>query len=126
MSQPRNVLNGELEPCSLDPATGFQRDGCCRAVPGDTGMHLVCAQVTREFLDFSRSRGNDLSTPRPELDFPGLQPGDRWCLCVDRWREALGANDTPPVVPEATHISVLEYVDLEVLRAYALDSGGAA
>lgn len=116
----RNVLGGELEPCSLDPLTGFHRDGCCRSGPGDVGLHLLCAQVTAEFLDFSRSRGNDLTTPAPEHAFPGLRPGDRWCLCIDRWREALEAGVAPPVVLEATHISVLEYVDLDVLRAHAL------
>jgi uncharacterized protein (DUF2237 family) len=125
MPSARNILGGELEPCSLDPVTGFHRDGCCQSGPGDMGLHLLCAQVTAEFLDFSRSRGNDLTTPVPEHEFPGLKPGDRWCLCIDRWREALDAGVAPPVILEATHISVLEYVDLDVLRAHALDTDPA-
>jgi uncharacterized protein (DUF2237 family) len=84
MGRARNVLGGELKPCSLDPLTGFHRDGCCQTGPGDVGLHLLCAQVTAEFLEYSRSRGNDLITPVPELEFPGLKPGDRWCLCIDR------------------------------------------
>lgn len=106
--------------------TGFYRDGYCRTGPGDHGLHTVCAQVTREFLDFSARRGNDLITPRPELDFPGLEPGDRWCLCVERWREAFEAGCAPPVVLEATHASALEFVNLEDLRAHALDGDAAA
>ncbi|MCA9018491.1 MAG: DUF2237 domain-containing protein [Planctomycetaceae bacterium] len=99
--------------------TGFHRDGCCRSGRGDVGLHLLCARVTAEFLDFSRAHGNDLSTPHPEHRFPGLQPGDRWCLCVLRWKEALEAGCAPPVVLEATHASTLEFVDLAYLQAHA-------
>lgn len=104
--------------------TGFYRDGYCRTGPGDTGLHTVCIEVTAEFLAFSRLRGNDLSTPAPEWEFPGLQPGDRWCLCVSRWKEALEAGVAPQVCLEATHSSVTEWVDLEDLKAHALPSGG--
>lgn len=103
--------------------TGFYRDGCCRTGPDDTGLHLVCAEVTADFLAFSQARGNDLSTPAPAYGFAGLQPGDRWCLCVERWKEALEAGAAPPVVLAATHISTLEFVDLEDLRAHAVPSG---
>jgi len=99
--------------------TGFYRDGCCRTGRDDVGLHLVCAVMTEPFLVFSRSRGNDLVTPHPEYGFPGLAAGDRWCLCVERWREALVAGVAPPVVLEATHIAALEFVDLEDLRAHA-------
>lgn len=118
----RNVLGTPLETCCTDPLTGFLRDGCCRYSPQDPGLHLICAQVTAEFLEFSRARGNDLSTPVPEWGFPGLVPGDRWCLCVQRWQEALAAGVAPPVVLEATHISALEFVSLEDLRAHAIDA----
>ena len=121
MAKAKNVLGTELAECSLSPRTGFYRDGCCNTGPGDTGLHLVCTQVTREFLEFSRARGNDLSTPVPAYQFPGLQPGDRWCLCVLRWKEALRAGRAPRVVLEATHISTLEFVDLEELQAYAVE-----
>ena len=100
--------------------TGFYRDGYCRTGAGDVGLHTVCAQVTSEFLEFSRRMGNDLSTPRPEWDFPGLRPGDRWCLCVNRWREALEAGKAPQVLLESTHESALEFVDLEVLQRHAV------
>ena len=115
----RNVLGGELENCSMSPMTGFYRDGCCRTGPGDVGLHTVCAEMTAEFLTFSRLRGNDLSTPQPDFDFPGLEPGDRWCICVERWKEAFAAGKAPPVVLAATHISVLEFVDLEELERHA-------
>ncbi len=115
----KNVLGGTLEPCSTEPMTGFYRDGCCNTGPGDVGLHLVCAVMTDDFLAFSKSVGNDLSTPRPEWRFPGLKAGDRWCLCVTRWKEALEAGKAPRVVLEATHISSLEYVDLDDLRAHA-------
>ncbi len=121
MSQPRNVLNTELEPCSFEPLTGFYRDGCCRTGRDDIGMHTVCVQATESFLEFSRRVGNDLSTPIPEYDFPGLKPGDRWCLCCLRWKEAFEAGVAPPVYLEGTHISVLEFVDLEVLQDFAID-----
>lgn len=116
----RNVLGGPLEPCSQDPLTGWFRDGCCRTDANDHGRHVVCARMTDVFLAFSTSRGNDLSTPRPEFGFPGLKPGDRWCVCVDRWREALEAGVAPPVVLEATHESALKRVELAELRYHAI------
>jgi len=115
----KNVLGTLLESCCTAPLTGFYRDGLCRTGPDDHGLHTVCAVLTAEFLAFSRGRGNDLVTPRPELRFPGLRPGDKWCLCVQRWKEALLAGLAPPVVLEATHASALEWVDLEDLRAHA-------
>jgi uncharacterized protein (DUF2237 family) len=121
MAMPKNVLGGELESCSTDPMTGFYRDGCCRTGPDDVGLHLVCVEVTDEFLTFSRDRGNDLSTPNAMYQFPGLVSGDRWCLCVERWKEALEAGAAPAVVLGATHISALEFVDLEDLQAHAID-----
>jgi uncharacterized protein len=121
MATAKNVYGTELQDCSQQPLTGWYRDGCCRTGPGDVGLHLVCARVTREFLEFSRERGNDLSTPHPEWDFPGLEPGDQWCLCVQRWQEALHAGVAPPVVLEATHISALEFATLEELEAHAVD-----
>ncbi|MBX3444502.1 MAG: DUF2237 domain-containing protein [Planctomyces sp.] len=108
--------------CSESPLTGYLRTGCCEAASGDLGMHIVCAQMTAEFLAFSRERGNDLSTPAPEFGFPGLKPGDRWCLCAARWQEALEAGMAPPVVLEATHMSAIEFVSLEDLRAHAVDA----
>jgi uncharacterized protein (DUF2237 family) len=122
MPQPKNVLGTELQSCSTDPMTGFYRDGCCRTGPDDFGLHLVCTEVTDEFLAFSKAVGNDLSTPNPMYRFPGLKAGDRWCLCVERWKEALEAGMAPKVVLESTHISALEYVDLEDLEAYAVDA----
>ncbi len=118
----RNVLGGKLETCSLNPMTGFFRNGCCETGPGDLGVHVVCTQVTAEFLTFSKERGNDLSTPAPEYGFPGLTPGDRWCLCAARWKEALDAGVAPPVVLRATHMAVLEFVDLDDLKAHAVDA----
>jgi uncharacterized protein (DUF2237 family) len=117
-----NVLGGPLEPCGFDPVTGFWRDGSCRTGGQDLGVHAVCAVMTEEFLQFSRSVGNDLSTPHPEWGFPGLQPGDRWCLCADRWQQALEAGMAPAVVLEATHALALEFSSLDDLRAYALDA----
>lgn len=119
---PKNVLGTELRPCCYSPMTGFYRDGLCRTGPGDVGLHVVCAQVTEEFLEFSKASGNDLSTPQPAMAFPGLKPGDRWCLCVTRWKEAFTAGVAPPVVLEATHISALEFVDIEDLRAFAVEA----
>ncbi len=116
----KNVLGGELQVCSLNPMTGFYRDGCCHTGASDYGVHVVCAQVTEEFLAFSKSRGNDLITPAPMYNFPGLKPGDRWCLCAGRWREALEAGVAPPVILEATHISALEHISLEDLKAHQL------
>jgi hypothetical protein len=115
-----NVLGGDLEPCSLDPVTGFFRDGWCRSGSSDYGMHVVCAVMTEEFLEFTGSRGNDLVTPQPQWLFPGLQPGDRWCVVAERWNEALEAGVAPPVVLEATHASALEFVSMEDLEAHAL------
>ena len=120
---PRNVLGQPLEPCSLDPLTGFFRDGSCRTDEMDTGTHVVCARVTEEFLAFSRARGNDLVTPRPEYHFPGLRPGDRWCLCALRWKEALRAGVAPPVSLAGTHERALEFVELDELRSYAVSGG---
>jgi len=117
----RNVLGEPLIPCSTDPVTGFYRDGCCATGPQDVGRHVVCAQMTAEFLAYSRSRGNDLVTPRPEFGFPGLKPGDRWCLCADRWAEALAAGVAPPVVLQSTHEAALDHVDLADLKRRALD-----
>jgi uncharacterized protein len=119
-SQASNVLGGPLQPCSFDPLTGFYRDGCCHTGPGDHGLHTVCMEATEEFLEFSRDAGNDLSTPVPEYEFPGLKPGDHWCLCVTRWVEAFEAGCAPRVVLEATHISALEYCELDDLKAHAV------
>ena len=117
----RNVLGGELEPCSLDPVTGFFRNGCCETSHEDLGLHTVCCVMTAEFLAFSRSVGNDLSTPLPEAAFPGLKPGDRWCLCAPRWQEALDAGEAPRVVLRATHEGALEHCDLADLKRFAVD-----
>ncbi len=119
--QPRNVLGEPLEDCSRDPVTGFYRDGCCRTGPEDVGSHTVCVRVTEAFLEFSRSRGNDLSTPHPEFGFPGLVDGDRWCLCAPRWQEALDFGAAPRVILAATEASALEFVDLDDLKQYAID-----
>lgn len=120
-----NVLGTALTCCCRQPMTGFYRDGYCRTGPGDVGLHTVCVEATAEFLRFSAARGNDLSTPAPEWDFPGLEPGDRWCLCVTRWKEALDAGVAPPVCLSASHESALEWVDLDDLKAHALDGPGA-
>jgi uncharacterized protein (DUF2237 family) len=117
----RNVLGGPLVSCSTDPMTGWYRDGCCQTDDADVGRHVVCAVMTEEFLSFTHSRGNDLSNPAPAVGFPGLAPGDRWCLCVDRWREALEAGVAPPVVLAATHSAALEVVSLDDLEAHAID-----
>lgn len=119
-SAARNVLGGPLAVCSTRPLTGFTRSGCCETGPDDAGAHVVCAIMTAEFLEFTRSRGNDLSTPRPEWGFPGLRPGDRWCLCAMRWAEALAEGLAPPVSLEATHESALQYVGIEDLRRHAV------
>ena len=116
----RNVLGEELVPCSLDPVTGFFRNGCCETGPHDPGMHTVCAVMTAEFLAFSARAGNDLSTPRPDLGFPGLKPGDRWCLCAPRWKEALDEDAAPQVVLASTHEETLAIVPLGVLKDYAV------
>ena len=114
-----NVVGGSLVACSTDPLTGFYRDGCCATGPEDIGSHTVCTIVTSEFLEFSRLAGNDLSTPRPEWGFPGLSPGDRWCVCADRWLEAYRAGCASPVVLGATHARALEVIPIETLTAYA-------
>jgi uncharacterized protein (DUF2237 family) len=119
-----NVLGGPLAPCSQDPLTGWFRDGCCTADPSDLSRHLVCALVTDEFLAFSASVGNDLSTPRPDYGFEGLKPGDRWCLCASRWEEARAAGFAPPVVLEATNRAALELVMLGHLQAHSAPSSG--
>jgi len=117
-----NVLGGPLQPCSLgEPVTGYYRDGDCATGPDDVGRHVVCAVVTAEFLTFSRERGNDLITPRPQLQFPGLKPGDRWCLCAARWKEALDAGVAPRVALMATHQKALQTVSLEDLKRHAID-----
>ena len=117
----KNVLGGELKPCSTRPVTGFFRNGCCETGPEDVGLHTVCAVMTAEFLAFSRRAGNDLSTPQPDFGFPGLTPGDRWCLCAPRWKEALDAGVAPPVVLEATHEETLAITPLGVLKDYAVE-----
>lgn len=119
-TKPRNILGEALSPCSHEPLTGFYRTGCCETGPEDVGLHVVCAQVTEAFLRFSAQQGNDLITPRPEFGFPGLVPGDRWCLCAARWLEAYRAGVAPPVILAATHESVLTLIPLEVLQAHAL------
>lgn len=121
MTTAKNVLGGRLETCCTEPMTGFTRTGKCETGPQDFGRHVICAQVTAEFLTFSQSRGNDLMTPMPEFGFPGLRPGDRWCLCAARWKEALDAGMAPRVLLTATHESALEVVSLEDLKPYALD-----
>ncbi|MFC4439517.1 MULTISPECIES: DUF2237 family protein [Natrialbaceae] len=121
MTTDRNVFGGELEPCSTDPTTGFLRDGCCRRVESDRGRHELCAVLTEEFLQFSAAQGNDLTTSRPELEFPGLEPGDRWCLCLARWLEAEEEGCAPPVVLESTHEAVLRDVEPDLLREHEYD-----
>jgi uncharacterized protein (DUF2237 family) len=121
-----NVLGDPLEPCGSDPVTGFYRDGCCTSGPEDAGSHTVCAVVSREFLAYSSSVGNDLVTPRPEYAFPGLNPGDRWCVVAARWLQAYDAGFAPPVVLAATNARALDVVPLEALRAHAADIPGDA
>ncbi|WP_334155140.1 DUF2237 family protein [Tepidimonas sp.] len=120
----RNVLGGPLRACSYDPLTGYFRDGCCHTGPHDVGRHVICTKVTAEFLAFSLQRGNDLVTPRPEWRFAGLKPGDRWCLCALRWKEALEAGAAPPVILEATHEAALQVVSLSDLQAHAWHPAG--
>ena len=122
MTEARNVLGEKLAVCCTDPMTGFYRDGKCNTGVGDMGAHVVCAQMTEEFLNFTKARGNDLSTPAPMYSFPGLKPGDCWCLCALRWKEALDEGVAPPVVLAATHASTLEYVNLADLKEYAVES----
>jgi uncharacterized protein len=119
---PRNVVGGDLESCSLAPLTGFYRTGCCETGPEDLGVHTVCTQVTAEFLEFSQSMGNDLSTPMPAHGFSGLVPGDRWCLCASRWLEAWEAGVAPPVFLAGTHEATLGVMPLELLLDHAIDA----
>ena len=121
--QPRNVLGGALETCGCQPMTGWMRDGFCRTDALDIGRHTVCAVVTASFLSYSSAQGNDLSTPRPESSFPGLQPGDRWCVCASRWQQALEDGMAPPVMLAATEISTLDLIPLEHLKAHAWSGG---
>ncbi|MEH2053679.1 DUF2237 family protein [Nostoc sp.] len=120
MTDAKNVIDGNLEVCCTSPVTGFYRDGFCRTGGQDFGSHVVCAQVTPEFLEFTKSRGNDLSTAVPDFNFPGLKAGDRWCLCASRWQEALEAGVAPPVILSATHARALEVVSLDELKKHAL------
>ena len=119
----KNVLGTELQSCSEDPMTGFYRDGCCNTGAEDRGLHTVCVRVNAEFLGFSRSVGNDLSTPMPQYSFPGLQPGDQWCLCAARWKEAYDAGCAPNVILESTHMSTLEFASLEQLQEHSISQG---
>lgn len=121
MDDGKNVLGEDIESCCTSPMTGFYRDGRCNTGEQDLGAHVVCAEMTEEFLEFSQAAGNDLSTPRPELGFPGLVAGDRWCVCAARWREALRAGTAPPVVLASTHERALEFVTLDDLKRHALD-----
>ena len=121
MDEPLNVFNEALEPCGSDPLTGFYRDGCCNTCDDDHGSHTVCVEVSAEFLDYSRDKGNDLSTPAPQFGFPGLQPGDRWCLCAARWLQAHSDGAAPRVWLTRTHQRALETVPLQLLREYATD-----
>ncbi len=118
--KPKNILGGELKSCCTDPMTGFYRDGFCQTGANDAGSHVICAIVTDEFLEFSKERGNDLTTPRPEFNFPGLKGGDKWCLCALRWREAFEEGVAPQVVLEACHEAALNFVSLKDLQEYAL------
>lgn len=121
MIDAKNVLGSQLQICCTSPLTGFYRDGLCRTGGQDFGSHVVCAQLTVEFLEFTKSRGNDLSTPVPAFQFPGLKPGDRWCLCVSRWREAMEAGVAPPVILSATHARAVESVSLKDLKKHAIN-----
>ncbi|MCZ0900432.1 DUF2237 family protein [Microcoleus vaginatus] len=121
VTEATNVLGGKLETCCTSPMTGYYRDGKCNTGGGDFGAHTVCAQLTEEFLQFTKSNGNDLSTPVPEFNFPGLKPGDCWCLCASRWKEAMDAGCAPLVVLAATHALTLEYVSLDELKQHAAD-----
>ena len=121
MEKQKNVLDSELQDCGISPMTGFYRDGCCNTGPGDIGTHTVCAIMTDEFLEYSKSKGNDLITPRPEFDFPGLKAGDSWCLCALRWEEARQAGCAPRVKLTSTNIKTLEMVEFEDLKAHQID-----
>ncbi len=121
MSDEKNVFGGELEYCCTSPMTGFYRDGICRTGAEDIGLHVVCAEMTEDFLEYSKVQGNDLMIPNSEIDFPGLKPGDRWCLCAARWKEAMDNGCAPPVKLSATHEWVLEIIPLDDLKKHALD-----
>ncbi|MCW6051031.1 DUF2237 domain-containing protein [Lyngbya sp. CCAP 1446/10] len=121
VTEATNVLGGKLETCCTSPMTGYYRDGKCNTGGGDFGTHTVCAQLTEDFLQFTKSNGNDLSTPVPAFNFPGLKPGDCWCLCASRWKEAMDAGCAPRVVLSATHVLTLEYVSLDELKEHAAD-----
>jgi hypothetical protein len=121
MANAKNVLGSPLETCCTEPMTGFYRTGCCETGPEDQGVHVVCAQVTEAFLSYTKAQGNDLSTPMPMFEFPGLKPGDRWCLCAARWKESLEDGVAPPVVLAATHAAALKFVSLEDLKNHALE-----
>ena len=121
MEKQKNVLDSELQDCGISPMTGFYRDGCCNTGPGDVGTHTVCAIMTDEFLEYSKSKGNDLITPRPEFDFPGLKAGDSWCLCALRWEEARQAGCAPRVKLTSTNIKTLEMVEFDDLKAHQID-----
>jgi uncharacterized protein len=121
MSDEKNIFGRPLKPCCKNPVTGFYRTGCCETGPEDLGAHVVCIQVTDDFLEFSKARGNDLSTPMPQFDFPGLKEGDRWCLCALRWKEAYDAGVAPPIILSATHEEALKYIPMEELRQFGLD-----
>ena len=116
MDAAKNVLGTKLKSCCTDPMTGYYRDGVCNTGPTDSGRHVVCAEMTQEFLDFTKARGNDLCTPLPQYHFPGLKAGDRWCLCAMRWKEAYEAGKAPKVILESTHVKALDYVSIEALR----------
>ena len=120
-NEDRNVLGGPLATCSNAPLTGFYRDGCCNTGPEDMGLHVVCTRVTQAFLEFARSQGNDLITPAPQYNFPGLKPGDRWCVCAATWRQAFEAGVASPVILAATHEETLAVIPLEALKQHALD-----
>lgn len=124
MDESLNVLGEKLKPCAFDPITGFFRNGCCDTGPSDRGRHTICVRVTEEFLAYSRAQGNDLSTPRPEYGFHGLRPGDRWCLCAARWKEAWHAGVAPRVILASTHVATLAIVPLEVLSEFAMPGKG--
>lgn len=121
LDEPKNVLGGELELCSSDPVTGFLRDGCCQTCKEDVGSHTVCSVVTDDFLNYSKQQGNDLSTPRPEFEFPGLKDGDAWCLCAGRWLQAYEAGMAPRVKLKSTHARALDIIALEDLKSLAID-----
>lgn len=121
MNEPKNVLGGALITCSIAPLTGFYRDGCCKTGFEDAGTHTVCAEITNEFLNYTKSKGNDLSTPNPAYGFPGLKAGDFWCLCALRWKEALLAGKAPKIKLEATHEKTLEFINFEDLKKYAIE-----